>query len=85
MSFWKVFFGSLLAFVIGSFLVLFIVIAFIAGIAASFSSGEESASVKSNSVLSLNLSFEIPEQTTYIPFQGLSFSDFKPAIAPGVY
>ncbi|MEO6166158.1 MAG: signal peptide peptidase SppA, partial [Chitinophagales bacterium] len=84
MSFWKVFFGSLLAFVIGSFLILFIVIALIAGIAASFSE-EGSSTIKSNSVLSLNLSYEIPEQTTYIPFQGLSFSDFKPAIAPGVY
>lgn len=84
MSFWKIFFGSLLAFIIGSLLLLFIVIAFIAALASSFSS-IETASVKPNSVLNLNLSYEIPEQTTYIPFQGMSFADFKPAIAPGVY
>ncbi|MGB3076004.1 MAG: signal peptide peptidase SppA [Chitinophagales bacterium] len=84
MSFWKIFFGSLLAFVIGTFLLLFIIIAFFAAIATSFSS-VETVSIKSNSILSLDLSYEIPEQTTYIPFQGFSFSDFKPAVAPGVY
>ena len=84
MSFWKIFFGSLLAFVIGSFLVLFIFIAFIFGIAAAFSS-EETVSVKPSSVLSLDLSYEIPEQTTYEPFQGFNFRDFHPYIAPGVY
>lgn len=83
MSFWKIFFGSLLAFVMGTFLLFFIIIAFVAAVATSFSNVE--VAVSPNSVLSLHLDYEIPEQTTYIPFQGLSFSDFKPAIAPGVY
>lgn len=83
MSFWKIFFGSLLAFVMGTFLLFFIIIAFVAAVATSFSNVE--VAVSPNSVLSLHLDYEIAEQTTYIPFQGLSFSDFKPAIAPGVY
>lgn len=84
MNFWKIFFGSLLAFVIGIFLVIFIGIALIAGVASSFSD-KGTASIKPNSILELNLGYEIPEQTNYIPFAGTSFSDFKPAIAPGVY
>lgn len=83
MSFWKIFFGSLLAFVMGTFLLFFIIIAFVAAVATSFSNME--VTVSPSSVLSLHLDYEIPEQTTYIPFQGLSFSDFKPAVAPGVY
>ncbi|MBK6483449.1 MAG: signal peptide peptidase SppA [Chitinophagaceae bacterium] len=84
MSFWKIFFSSLLAFVIGTFLVMFILIALIAGLVSSFG-GEAPATVHSNSILSLDLGYDIPEQTTYIPFQGFSFSEFEPAVAPGVY
>ncbi|MBA2422626.1 MAG: signal peptide peptidase SppA [Chitinophagales bacterium] len=84
MSFWKIFFGSLLAFVLGSFLVMLIIVLSIAGIASSFSN-DDPVGIKSNSILSLNLNYEIPEQTTYTPFNGFSFTDFEPTIAPGVY
>jgi protease-4 len=84
MSFWKIFFGSLLAFIIGSFLFIFILIALVAGIASSFSENEPT-SIKSGSLLSLDLDYEIPEQTSYAPFDDFSFTDFRPAITPGVY
>lgn len=56
----------------------------IAGIFATFSN-EEPVTVKSNSVLSLDLDYDIPEQTTYEPFSVFSFSDFDPTLDPGVY
>jgi protease-4 len=84
MSFWKVFFGSLLAFVIGTFLVIFLVVAIVAGIASSFSKSEP-LTVKANTVLKIDLSYDIPEQTSYQPFQDFSFSDFDPTITPGLY
>lgn len=84
MSFWKIFFGSLLAFVIGTFLVMLLVIGFLAALVSSFG-GESAPVVKANSLLTLDLGYDIPEQTTYIPFRGFSFSDFKPAVAPGLY
>jgi protease-4 len=84
MSFWKIFFGSLFAFVIGTFIVLLLFIAIVAGIASSFSS-DESASIKSGSVLSINLNYEVPEQTSYEPLDGFTFSKFTPSITPGIY
>ncbi len=84
MSFWKNFFSSLLAFIVGAILFLFILIAMIAGLVSSIGN-QAPATVKSNSILRLDLGYEIPEQTSYIPFQEFSFADFEPAVAPGVY
>jgi protease-4 len=84
MSFWKIFFGSLTAFVVGTVLLFLLMIMFIAGIASLFSNNEPTTT-KENSILSLNLSYEIPEQTTYQPFSDFSFTDFEPSISPGLY
>ncbi|MBA2407962.1 MAG: signal peptide peptidase SppA [Chitinophagales bacterium] len=74
----------MLAFVLGSFLVLLIIFLSVAGIASSYTN-EEPVKIKSNSLLSINLNYAIPEQTSYTPFEGFSFTDFEPSIAPGVY
>lgn len=84
MSFWKVFFGSLLAFIIGFFVVIFLSVLFIAGIASTLTK-EEPVTVKANSVLSLDLDYDIPEQTTYRPNFGFSFADFSASVDPGLY
>lgn len=84
MSFWKVFFGSLLAFIIGFFVVIFLSVLLIAGIASTFTK-EEPVTVKANSVPSLDLDYDIPEQTTYRPNFGFSFADFSASVDPGLY
>src|SRR4030095_10028151 len=84
MSFWKIFFGSLLAFVIGFIVIFLFIIFFIAGVASTFTS-EEPTTVKANSVLSLDLDYDIPEQTNYQPYFGFSLSDFRPSVNPGLY
>jgi protease-4 len=63
---------------------LLIIFLSVAGIASSYTN-EEPVKIKSNSLLSINLNYAIPEQTSYTPFEGFSFTDFEPSIAPGVY
>ncbi|MBA3648769.1 MAG: signal peptide peptidase SppA [Chitinophagales bacterium] len=84
MSFWKIFFGSLLGVIVGIFLLVLISGIIISGIVSTFSK-EETVSVKSNSVLEMTLDYEIPEQTDYQPFAGFSFTDFQPTVSPGLY
>lgn len=84
MSFWKVFFGALLAFVVGTILVTVISLLLLFGIVATFTS-EEAVTVKANSVLTLNLDYDIPEQTVYRPYFGFPFNEFRSEMNPGVY
>jgi len=84
MSFWKVFFGSLLAFVVGFILLMLLFIGLIAGIATSLTS-EEPVSMKRNSVLTLDLDYDIPEQTAYQPVSIFMFSSLEPTLNPGLY
>ncbi|MCY7408862.1 MAG: signal peptide peptidase SppA [Chitinophagales bacterium] len=84
MSFWKIFFGSLLAFVVGIFVVILFFAVIIGGIAATLSSNEP-VTVKTNSVLKIDLAYEIPEQTNYSNGSGFSLSDFEPTVNPGLY
>src|SRR5687768_12310389 len=66
----------MLGFIVGSFVLSFLMIAVVAGIAATFSKPEESR-IKDNSVLRLDLSYEIPEQTDENPFRDFSFTSFE--------
>ena len=84
MSFWKIFFGSLLGFVVGIVLITILFVFVVAGIVAGLSS-DETATVKTNSILSLDLDYDISEQTTYKPVSIFSFSDFEPTENPGLY
>ena len=84
MSFWKIFFGSMLGFIVGAVVLFFISLIILSGIVASFSA-EEPVTVKANSILSLDLDYEIPEQTTYEPISLFSLSDFEPTQNPGLY
>ena len=75
-QFFKFFFASMLGFIVGSFVLVFLLAAIFAGIAATFSKPEE-ARVKDNSVLRLDLSYEMPEKTDDNPFRDFSFTDFQ--------
>ncbi len=69
--------------VIGLFLFCVIGILIIAGIAAS-AGKEKVATVKSNSVLELDLNYDIPEKTVDNPFAGFASGDFKAKKAIGL-
>lgn len=83
MNFWKIFFGALLAFIVGSFLVILLGVFAFSGLVASFTQPEAPA-VSSNSVLSLRLDYDIPEQTKYFPSFGFTPSALRPSVMPGV-
>ncbi|MEO5673179.1 MAG: signal peptide peptidase SppA [Chitinophagales bacterium] len=84
MSFWKIFFGSLLGFLAGLMLVVIFFIIIIGGIVATFSN-QEPVSVKEKSILSLDLDYQIPEQSNYEPFTVFSLRDFGATLNPGVH
>lgn len=75
-QFFKFFFASMLGFIVGSLILIFILTGIIAGMVSSFSE-KEAITVKSNSVLTLNMSYVIPEQTDVNPFRSFSFTSFK--------
>jgi len=74
----------MLGFVVGLVLVTLFFFLIIGGIVAAISS-EEPATVKTNSVLEIDLGYDVPEQTGYKPFEDFSFTDFHPTVTPGVY
>lgn len=71
-------FASLFGFIIGGFLLLFILIG-IVGSLASGDSNESALTIKENSVLEINLSYIIPDRTTKNPFGNLPI----PGLAKG--
>lgn len=73
----------MLGFIIGSFLLFFLMLAIIGGIVAS-SSDKGEVKVKPNSVLTLNLDYEIAEKTNTNPFEDFNFNNFEPSIKPGL-
>ncbi len=74
-NFFKITFASLLAFIIGSILLLFIGIGIIAGIVAS---GDKPVTVKNNSVLEITLNKEIMDRGSDDPMDGFDFISMKP-------
>lgn len=79
----KQFFKYVFATVAG--LILFFVIGFfvLAGLAASVTADKKVA-INPNSVLKLDLNYEIPEKTSNNPFASIDFSTFKPQKALGL-
>ncbi len=73
----------MLGFIVGAIILVFILTGIIAGVVSSFSS-KETTPVKTNSVLTLNMSYVIPEQTDADPFRSFNFSDFKPKVNLGL-
>lgn len=80
----KQFFKYLLATVMGLFLFLFLVILIFAGIAAT-ATKDKTAKVESNSVLKLDLNYNISEVTNENPFSSLGLGNMKPRKAVGLY
>lgn len=74
-SFFKFTFASILGFIIGGLLLLFIGIGLIAGIAAST---EKTVTVKNNSILQLKLQGQIPDRTVDSPFSNFDFASMQP-------
>jgi len=74
-SFFKFTFASILGFMIGSVLLLFLGIAIIAGIAAST---EKPVTVKKNSILHVKLQGKIPDRSVDSPFSNFDFASMQP-------
>ena len=82
-QFFKFFFASMLGFIVGVFVLLFLMILIIGGIVSNVSKPEDVV-VKNNSVLELDLSYAIPEKTENNPFKNISMGSFKPTIELGM-
>jgi len=76
MNFFKVFFASLLASVVGFFLLIFFSIVIMVAMVAGLSSKEETK-VEPNSVLHLNLDYPITDKTSTNPFENFDFGTFE--------
>ena len=74
-NFFKITFASLLAFIIGSILLLFIGMGIIGAIVAS---GDKPVTVKNNSVLEITLNKEIMDRGSDNPMDGFDFMKMKP-------
>lgn len=79
----KQFFKYVFATIIGIILLQVIVLLVIIGIAVA-AGGDKEANVKANSILTLNLNYDIPEKTDDNPFAGLSLTNLKPNKAVGL-
>lgn len=84
MGFWRIFFGALLAFFVGLLSLFLLLLLVMSALVASFSY-EKPVTVKPNSVLHLNLNYEIPEQTRYDPAGSISWDLLEPRITVGLY
>ncbi len=73
----------MLGFIVGVFVLLFLMILIIGGIVSNVSKPEDVV-VKNNSVLELDLSYAIPEKTENNPFKNISMGSFKPTIELGM-
>ncbi|MES2620445.1 MAG: signal peptide peptidase SppA [Bacteroidota bacterium] len=79
----KQFFKIVFATITGIILLNVIILFFIIGLVAA-AGGDKKVNVKANSILTLDLNYNIPEQTNENPFAGLSAGDFKPKKAVGL-
>lgn len=68
-QFLKFMFASLFGFLLGGFLLIFLLIGIIGALASSGGGEDKKMSLKENSVLSLNLNYIIPERTLNNPFE----------------
>ncbi len=68
-QFLKFMFASLFGFLLGGFLLIFLLIGIIGSLASSGGGDDKKMSLKENSVLSLNLNYIIPERTLNNPFE----------------
>lgn len=82
-QFFKFFFASMLGFIVGSILLVFILTSIVAGLVSSFST-KDVTTVKPSSVLTLSMNYVIPEQTDADPFRSFSFSDMKSKVNLGL-
>lgn len=80
----KQFFKMLLAVLIGLFLFVFLTIGFFAAIGLA-AAKKETANLKPNSILELDLNYIIPEKSTENPFATFDFTNFKPRKAMGLH
>ena len=70
-QFFKMFFASMLGFIVGSIVLTFLMFAILIGIASSVSNPDKQEA-KGNSVLTLTLNYEVPEQTNFNPLAALT-------------
>jgi protease-4 len=78
MNFFKVFFASLLASIVGFFLLIFLSFAFMVALVAGLSSKEETK-VEPNTVLHLSLDYPVADKTSTNPFENMDFATFEPS------
>lgn len=82
-QFFKFFFASMLGFIVGGILLLFISIGIISAVVSSLSR-QEKTTINPKSVLVLSLNYQIPEKTDENPFHNFNFSTFEPKVEPGL-
>lgn len=79
--FWKAFFASLLAIIVASLFLIFILVGIVASI-ASFK--DQAVTLKNNSLLMLKLDNRIVERKSNNPFEDLEFPGFKTSTTSGL-
>lgn len=77
------FFKFVFATIVGLFLFMVIGVILIVSLAAA-AGGDKKVAVKANSILKLDLNYNIPEKTDDNPFAGLSLGNLKPSKAIGL-
>ncbi len=82
-QFFKFFFASMLGFAVGSLLLFFLLLAIVGGMVSSAEKSKD-VNVKPNSILTLNLDYDITEKTNTNPFSDFNFSNFDLNIKPGL-
>lgn len=81
----KQFFKFLFASMLGTILSIVVLFFVLIGIVAAFAgSSDEETKVKSNSILSLHLNYEIDERTNNDPFQNFDFASMEGSSNPGL-
>jgi protease-4 len=73
-QFFKFMFASMLGFILSAIVLVFLLIALIAGVASSME-GKKEVEVKDNSILRLTLNYPIEERTSENPFDNINFGD----------
>lgn len=77
-KFWRIVLGTMVGFILTEVVISFLSLIFMIGIISSFST-TESAIVKDNSILKLNIKGELKERSVDNPFSSDFFNDYIPA------
>jgi protease IV len=81
-QFFKFFFASLIAFIIGIFIVFFLVVGLLSAMVSG--ANETKVTMADNTILKITLSEQVQERTSANPFRNFSFSEMESHHQPGM-